>query len=99
MCTLIVKYIPTKQLAIASNRDENQNRPTAQWEVRDNICCPLDNVFGGTWIGVNNSGIFCAITNWYLEEDFHGRGLKSRGLIVTNTLIVNKVTELCQERH
>jgi hypothetical protein len=54
--------------------------------VRGNICCPLDNVFGGTWIGVNNSGIFCAITNWDLEENFHGRGLKSRGLIVSNTL-------------
>lgn len=100
-------YPQTKTpLVITSNRDENPARPATPWDIRrfeddeyytelsgmyiSNIYCPLD-VLGGTWIGTNDRGIFCAITNWDLEENFHGRGLLSRGHIVLNTLIRNNM--------
>ncbi len=96
MCTLVVAFYPQTKtpLVIASNRDENPNRPTSPWEIRQfedddyytKVYCPLDDVLGGTWIGVNTSGIFCALTNWDLEENFHGLGLKSRGHLVLDTL-------------
>lgn len=50
------------------------------------VYCPLDDVLGGTWIGINTAGVFCALTNWDLEENFHGRGLQSRGHVVLNSL-------------
>ena len=89
-------------LVIAANRDENPTRPAEDWNFRffeDNqqivdiyvpqiypdVYCPLD-VLGGTWIGVNQLGIFCAITNWDYGEDLGGKGLKSRGHLVLNSL-------------
>lgn len=54
-------------------------------KIGPDIFCPLD-VLGGTWIGVNSSGIFCAITNWDYVKDLHGKGLKSRGHLVLNSL-------------
>lgn len=91
MCTVIVAYYPGSEtpIIVASNRDENPNRPAEPWEIRRlsgvEIYCPLD-VLGGTWAGVNSSGIFCAITNWDIGENWHGKGLLSRGKLVLETL-------------
>lgn len=98
MCTLVVAFYPQTKtpLVIASNRDENPTRPTSPWDIRQfnndenttlhKVYCPLDDVLGGTWIGINTAGVFCALTNWDLEENFHGRGLQSRGQIVLTSL-------------
>lgn len=61
--------------------------------IAPNIYCPLD-VLGGTWIGVNSCGIFCALTNWDFEENFHGRGLLSRGHLVLNSLKRNTIEDI-----
>lgn len=96
MCTLVVAFYPKTKtpLVIASNRDENPTRPSSPWCIRQSsIYCPLD-IMGGTWIGANTSGIFCAITNWDLDENFQGRGLKSRGHLVLNSLKINKINDV-----
>ena len=112
MCTLVVAFYPKTKtpLVIASNRDENPKRDAQPWAFRyfglDNqkpdfntfapsIYCPLD-VLGGTWIGTNSAGIFCAITNWDLDENFHGRGLKSRGHLVLKSLTRTSITDVVE---
>lgn len=86
-------------LVVAANRDESPTRPSEPWGLRTfeedeyyqefsgmivpEIYCPLD-VRGGTWIGCNSFGVFCAITNWDIIKGLHG--LKSRGEIVLETL-------------
>jgi hypothetical protein len=98
MCTLVVAFYPKTKtpLVIASNRDENPTRPSTPWSIRQSsIYCPLD-VLGGTWIGANTSGIFCAITNWDLDENFHGRGLKSRGHLVLESLKKTNIIDVVE---
>ena len=99
MCTLIIAFYPETQnpLVVGANRDENPKRPSSPWEDRSTGCdgvviySPLD-VLGGTWIGCNNFGLFSAITNWDLEINLHGKGMKSRGNIVLESL---KCKDLC----
>lgn len=97
MCTLVVAFYPQSHcpLVIAANRDEKPDRPSEPWGSHGNpgIFCPLD-VRGGTWIGCNSSGIFCAITNWDIRE--HMRGLMSRGNVVLETLKLKTKEDILQ---
>lgn len=97
MCTLCVAFYPKSKypLVIAANRDENPNRIAYPWEKRIYaqknktsqiyVYSPID-VLGGTWIGVNSYGMFAAITNWDLDMNLHGQGMKSRGLLLLDIL-------------
>lgn len=96
MCTLVVAFYPQSHcpLVIAANRDEKPDRPSEPWGLHNpGIFCPLD-VRGGTWIGCNSAGIFCAITNWDIQE--HTRGLMSRGNVVLETLKLNSKEDIFQ---
>ena len=84
MCTLLASFNPGISLTIGFNRDERVNRPSEGWKWRDNQFTPLDNVFGGTWIGVNKSGIFAALTNY--DIDYTRQAYTSRGFIVQDIL-------------
>jgi hypothetical protein len=86
MCTLIVKWDPGADmpLLVGANRDERPER-SEPWAVRPNgILCPLD-VRKGTWIGINNRGVFAALTNLDRKEPAD-RGRHSRGLLVLKAL-------------
>ena len=89
MCTLIVGFWPgsSQPLIVGANRDENPKRPAEPWDHRDsNIFSPLD-IMGGTWIGTNLHGMFCAITNWdLLDDSLHGKGFLGRGVVVYESL-------------
>ena len=69
MCLLIVLrgLDPAFPLVVASNRDEARDRPSSPpglWVgERRRVLCPRDRRAGGTWIGVNDRGLFAAITN------------------------------------
>jgi uncharacterized protein with NRDE domain len=94
MCTLIIGFYPKAKipLVIGFNRDENPTRPSEDWCLRENetILSPLD-VRGGTWVGVNSSEMFCAITNWDLQLGLHNK--ISKGLLVYNILKSTSITE------
>lgn len=95
MCTLAVSFYPKTEcpLIIAANRDENPERPSEPWTLRNNnkIFSPLD-VRKGTWIGCNDKGVFAAITNWDIEPDLHG--LLSRGIVVMNILKCKTMSDI-----
>lgn len=84
MCTLIISWNKNK-LIVGANRDEVFTRPSEDFKYRGNISCPLD-VRGGTWIGVNNKGVFAGLTN--LDEYINNGGSKkSRGKLVIDALL------------
>jgi len=53
-------------LIVAANRDESRARPSAGphlWPGTPAIWAGRDDVAGGTWLGVNGTGVLAAITN------------------------------------
>lgn len=67
MCTIVLirnGLCAGYPLAIAANRDEYLDRPSEAPEDRGNgILAPRDVKRGGTWIGVNQYGVFAGLTN------------------------------------
>ncbi|MEZ5987825.1 MAG: NRDE family protein [Planctomycetota bacterium] len=85
MCSLILlrDLDPALPLLLGMNRDEDPGRPTEPPRRRDldgrAAICPLDLVHGGTWLGVNDVGLHCAVTN---QEGREARDADaSRGLL------------------
>lgn len=90
MCTLIALHrcVPGAPLVVAANRDEFRERPAAPPALRRTpaglAVMPLDLRAGGTWLGLNASGLFAAVTNRRGSEPDPGR--RSRGLLVIDAL-------------
>ncbi len=90
MCTLIALHrcIQGAPLVVAANRDEFADRPSRGPELREFdqgfVVAPLDAQAGGTWLGVNASGVFAALTNRRAESPDPTR--RSRGLLVLDAL-------------
>jgi uncharacterized protein with NRDE domain len=93
MCTLIVldRIVPGLPLLIASNRDEYLTRaaapPARMGSPRSKGCAfvaPQDLVAGGTWMGVNERGVFVGLTNRPIEQ--RRAEARSRGLLVMDAL-------------
>ncbi|TMW73532.1 NRDE family protein [Alteribacter natronophilus] len=73
---------------MAANRDEFYERPTQklhQWEDEPEILAGRDEVAGGTWMGMSQSGRIAALTN-VREVPGHENPKKSRGNIVRDYL-------------
>ena len=91
MCTLFIyRNKNTKwPLLIASNRDELFNRkfynPGFHWKKYPNICAGKDLSAGGSWLGINKSGLVAAILN-RKPSIAKKEKLLSRGIIVLKTL-------------
>ncbi len=90
MCTLIAVHrrIPGRPLVVAANRDEYLDRPSEGPAVRETrvgrVLAPLDKRAGGTWLGLNERGVFAALTNLRAEALDPQR--LSRGEVVLDAL-------------
>ena len=88
MCTLVVaaRVVPGFPLVIVANRDEDRERASSPplWWGADGFVAPRDDVAGGTWLGLNEAGVFVAITNRFLGPKDPAR--VSRGLLVVEAL-------------
>jgi hypothetical protein len=91
MCTVVLLRRPGHRwpLLIAANRDEMIGRPARppgrHWPDRADVVAGLDELAGGSWLGVNDSGVAAAILNR------HGtlgpaEGRRSRGELVLEAL-------------
>lgn len=74
---------------VAANRDEFLDRPTEAPTLRTashtrRIVAPRDLRAGGTWLGVNDAGVFAAVTNRRCPSPDPTR--RSRGLLVMEAL-------------
>lgn len=90
MCTIIaaLEVWPERPVVIAANRDERLDRPAEGPSVRTiqgrRVLAPRDQVAGGTWLGVNDAGLFVGVTNRFSGPPDPSR--RSRGLLVADAL-------------
>ena len=90
MCLILVvwRVHPQYPWIIAANRDEYHHRPaaTARWWADDpQVLAGRDLLAGGTWLGVNRSGGFAALTN-YRGAPLRPPPTPSRGELVAGLL-------------
>src|SRR3546814_5219481 len=69
MCTVVILRRPGEAwpLIVAANRDELLDRtwrePARHWPDRPEVVAGLDELAGGSWLGLNDHGIVAAILN------------------------------------
>lgn len=69
MCTVVIFRNPGQPwpLILAANRDEMAGRPwrppARHWEDRPYVVAGIDEVAGGTWMGLNDDGLIACILN------------------------------------
>ncbi len=69
MCTVVVLRRPEHEwpLILAANRDEMLERPWSaparHWPDRPEVIAGIDNLSGGSWLGVNDHGVSVAVLN------------------------------------
>jgi Transport and Golgi organisation 2 len=85
MCT--VSFVPNENgFLLGMNRDESQFRPIAlppevHGETGEFSIYPSE-PGGGTWIGINNSGLCLALINWHAVPTRPFERVVSRGIVV-----------------
>ncbi|MGD2271411.1 MAG: NRDE family protein [Desulfobacterales bacterium] len=90
MCLILLAYNqhPEYQLVFAANRDEFYDRPTrplGPWKDIPEIVAGRDLKCNGTWLGINRSGHFAAVTNY--RDPLHQLAqAPTRGLLVSDFL-------------
>ncbi len=69
MCTVVLLRRPNHlwPLILGANRDENAGRawlaPARHWPDRANVVAGLDQLAGGTWLGLNDYGVIACVLN------------------------------------
>ena len=89
MCTMAILYRVARgtPLLVAANREERLDRPTQYPKIQSGsprVVCGIDRQAGGTWLGVNQFGLFCAVTNRpkaNVPLETRSRGLLCRDLL------------------
>jgi hypothetical protein len=89
MCTLAILYRTVRgtPILVASNREEQRDRPTQYPKIQSGtprIVCGIDRKAGGTWLGVNQHGLFCTVLNRKKKRvplDPRSRGLLCREML------------------
>ncbi len=95
MCTLVLVVPPPGGvLQVAANRDEFLARPAdpPQRSADGRWLAPRDRQGGGTWLGVNQGGLFVGVTNRSAGPRDPTR--RSRGLLVLDALASEGAREL-----
>jgi len=98
VCLLAVawKARPDVPLAVSANRDEMYARASAGPRIENvgslPVLMPLDLVAGGTWLGVNASGLFVGVTNRAGAARDPAR--RSRGLLVRDAMAASSARAL-----
>lgn len=91
MCTLILLRRPGKDwpLVLAANRDEMIARPARpparHWPDRPEVVAGLDELAGGSWLGLNDHGVVAGILNRFGSLG-PAPGQRSRGELVLEAL-------------
>jgi hypothetical protein len=91
MCTLVLLRRPGHPwpLIVAANRDEMNTRPWQPpgrwWDDRPEVVAGLDELAGGTWLGINDTGVMAAILN-RIGTLGPAPGKRSRGELVLEAL-------------
>jgi len=91
MCTVVILRRPAHAwpLIIGANRDEMLDRPwkppARHWPDRSDVIAGLDELAGGTWMGLNDTGVMACILNRHKSLG-PAAGKRSRGELVLDAL-------------
>ncbi|GEO80414.1 NRDE family protein [Pararhodospirillum oryzae] len=91
MCTVVLDWRPGTvwPLLLAGNRDEMRSRPwegpARHWPDRPDVLAPIDSLAGGSWIGLNETGVVACVLN-RLGTLGPAPGRRSRGELVLDAL-------------
>ena len=91
MCTLVILRRPGNDwpVLIAANRDEMIGRPSQpparHWPDRPDVVAGLDELAGGSWLGLNDSGVVAGVLN-RTGSLGPAPGQRSRGELVLEAL-------------
>ena len=91
MCTLIILRRPEHEwpVLLAANRDEMIGRPwrppARHWPDRPEVTAGLDELAGGSWLGLNDHGVVAGILNRFGTLG-PAPGQRSRGELVLEAL-------------
>ena len=102
MCTLALYFrvFPDYPLAVAANRDEHYDRPSAPPSIigrAPTIVAGRDLRAGGTWLGINEYGLVVGILNRRQQPGaLASRAYRSRGLLCLELLRLRQVAEVEQ---
>lgn len=91
MCTVVFLRRPEHRwpLILGANRDEMADRPWRppgrHWPDREDITAGMDELAGGSWLGMNDTGVVAGVLN---RKDSLGPdpNLRSRGELVLESL-------------
>ncbi|MBN2578384.1 MAG: NRDE family protein [Pirellulales bacterium] len=93
MCTLAILFRTVRgtPLLVAANREERYDRPTQYPKIQPGtprVVCGTDRKAGGTWLGINQHGLFCSVLNRPRKRvpmDPRSRGLLCREMLDART--------------
>lgn len=91
MCTVVILRRPGHDwpLVLAANRDEMRARPwrspARHWDDRPNVVAGLDELAGGSWLGMNDEGVVAGVMN-RVDSLGPAPGRRSRGELVLEAL-------------
>lgn len=91
MCTLVILRRPHAEwpVLVGANRDEMAGRPwkapARHWPDRPEVVAGLDELAGGSWLGLNDAGVTAAILN-RIGTLGPQAGKRSRGELVLEAL-------------
>lgn len=97
MCS--VTFIPRSGgFLLGMNRDESRSRPAANPPERrtqtGRLALYPTEPTGGSWIGLNDTGLTLALINWYAAPRVAGIGRVSRGIVVPSLLAAASLEEV-----
>jgi uncharacterized protein with NRDE domain len=100
MCTLAFYFhvFPRYRIVVAANRDESLTRPSSlpiQLHSSPWIYGGRDLLAGGTWLGINESGLVAAVLNRQTPEPIDPQR-RSRGLLCLEALTYPSATAALQ---
>jgi uncharacterized protein with NRDE domain len=84
---VLLRVNPHYPLIVAANREESRTRPSQapfRWDGSPTAWAGRDEFAGGTWLGVNATGLVAAVTNRPAAS--RDATLRSRGLLCLDTL-------------
>lgn len=92
MCLLAIQYksVPEAPILVAANREEEFDRPSLVPAIqpgKPRVLSGVDTKAGGTWLGVNQNGLFVGLAN--RPRLFAPPSPKSRGLLCRDLLRAN----------
>lgn len=91
LLAVLYQLVPESPILVASNRDERYDRPFSPPSIQSGkprVLAGLDQHSGGTWLGVNQHGMFVGATNRVKRSSFlpsKSRGALCRSLLKKNS--------------